>query len=122
MLKQMTVQAQIRLGASLLLVFAAVPALADTRFQVRRSMRNDVPAGKGQCDSRLQVDAQIEGSVRGDLVTIRTLAGRDARDDGSECNAPLPGRDIQGFGFEVKERRGEIRLAAEPSRRNDWSA
>jgi hypothetical protein len=85
-------------------------------------MRDDVPAGKGQCDIRLQVDNQVEVALRGDFLSVRTLSGRDARDDGSECNAPLPNRDIAGFNFEVKDSRGDIRLIAEPSRRNDWAA
>jgi hypothetical protein len=101
---------------------AALPAVADTRFQVRRMTRDDVPAGKGQCDIRLQVDDEVEVSVRGDLVAIRTIAGRDARDDGSECNAPLPDRDVAGFNFQVVESRNEIRLLGEPSRRNGFAA
>jgi len=85
--------------------------------------RDDVPLGKGQCDIRLQVDNQVEVSVRGDMVHIRTQAGRDAYDDGnSECNAPLPDREVPGFRFEVLERRGDIQLLAEPSRRNNYSA
>ena len=84
--------------------------------------RDDVPAGKGQCDIRLQVDNEVEVSVRGDLVAIRTISGHDARDDGSECNAPMPDHDIVGFKFEVMESRNEIRLLAEPSRRNDFAA
>src|SRR6266508_594860 len=110
MLKAMRVP---RTGAALMLFFAALPVLADTRFQVRRMTRDDVPFGKGQCDIRLQVDNQVEVAVRGDMVSIRTLAGRDARNDGSECNAPMP-RDPQGFNFEVKDSRGDIRLLAEP--------
>jgi hypothetical protein len=106
----------------LVLFLAALPAMADTRFQIRRMTRNDVPAGKGQCDIRLQVDNEVEVSLRGDLLAIRTFAGRDARDDGSECNAPLPNHDVQGFNFEVIERRGDIRLVAGPSRKNDFSA
>jgi hypothetical protein len=106
----------------MLLICAALPALADTRFQIRRMTRDDVPAGKGQCDIRLQVDGQVEVAVRGDQVSIKTLSGRDARDDGSECNAPLPNRDIGGFNFEVKDSRGEIRLIGQPSRRNEWAA
>jgi hypothetical protein len=101
---------------------AALPALADTRFQIRRMTRDDVPPGKGQCDIRLQVDNEVEVSVRGDLVAIRTVSGRDARDDGSECNAPLPSRDVVGFNFQVIDRRNEIRLLAEPSRRNSFAA
>lgn len=84
--------------------------------------RNDVPPGKGQCDIRLQVDNEIEVAVHRQMVSIRTLSGQEPRDDGSECNAPLPDRDIQGFNFEVKESRNEIRLIAEPNRRNDFTA
>ena len=108
----------LRIGAVMLGVLAALPAAADTQFRVRRMMRNDVPQGKGQCDIRLQVDNEVEVAVRGDVVSVRTLAGRDARDDGSECNEPLPGGNVQGFNFEVKDSRGDIRLIEEPSRRS----
>jgi hypothetical protein len=111
-----------RNGVALLLFCAALPALADTKFQIRRMTRNDVPLGKGQCDIRLQVDNEVEVSVRRDTVGIRTISGRDARDDGSECNAPLPDRDVPGFNFEVIESRNEIKMLAEPSRRNDFTA
>src|SRR6266700_5033947 len=100
MLKAMKVRLNARNGAALVILFAVIPALADTRFQIRRMTRDDVPLGKGQCDIRLQVDNQVEVAVRGDLASIRTLSGRDARDDGSECNAPLPSRDLQDFHFE----------------------
>jgi hypothetical protein len=96
----------------------AAPVMADTQFRVRRMNRNDVPFGKGQCDIRLQVDGEVEVTLRGDSVVIHTISGRDAFDDGSECNEPVPERGWQGFGFEVKERRGDIRLVAEPSPRN----
>jgi hypothetical protein len=105
-----------------LLVLAALPALADTRFQIRRMTREDVPPGKGQCDIRLQVDGEAEVTIRGDLATIRTISGRDARDDGSECNALLPNREASGFHFQVIDSRNEIRLTAEPSRRNQFAA
>lgn len=105
----------------ILAVLAAIPACADTRFRVRQMTRNDVPQGKGQCDIRIDVDNEVEVTVRRDMVLVRTLSGRDARDVGSECNAPLPDRDLRGFNFEVTERRNEIRLLEEPSRRNDFS-
>ena len=54
--------------ALLLLFCAALPTWADTRFQARRMTRDDVPAGKGQCDIRLQVDKEVEVSLRGDQV------------------------------------------------------
>jgi hypothetical protein len=106
----------------LLLLCAALPVSADTRFQVRRMTRNDVPAGKGQCDIHLMVDNEVEVSVRGDMVDIHTISGHDARDAGSECNAPLPDRDVAGFRFENIESRGEVRLIGEPSRRSGFAA
>jgi hypothetical protein len=111
-----------RYAGALLMLCAALPLLADTRFQVRRMTRNDIPAGKGQCDIQLQVDNEVEVSVRGDMVDIHTISGRDPRDDGSECNAPLPDRDVVGFRFENIESRGEVRLVGEPSRRNGFAA
>jgi len=109
-------------GMLFLVMLAAVPSQADTRFQIRRMTREDVPPGKGQCDIRLQVDGEAEVTIRGDLAAIRTISGRDARDDGSECNALLPNRQITGFRFEVIDSRNEIRLTAEPSRRNQFGA
>jgi hypothetical protein len=111
-----------RIGTILFAIAVAAPALADSQFQIRRMTRNDVPPGKGQCDIRLQVDDQAEITVRGDTVSIRTISGREPRDDGSECNAPLPFDDVMGFNFEVRDSRGEIRLVTEPSRRSRGAA
>jgi hypothetical protein len=112
-----------RIGALLLGAACCLPALADTSFRLRRMNRNDVPVGRGQCDVRLQVDDEVEVAVRGDSVFVRTIAGRDAYDDGnSECNMPLPDRPVSDFNFEVRDSRGDIRLISEPSRRNNWAA
>ena len=105
-----------------LAVTAAIPAWADTQFRIRQMNRDDVPRGKGQCDIRLQVDNEVEVAVRGDSVYIHTLAGQDARDDGSECNAPFPRREMPDLAFEVKDSRNQIRMVAPPDRRNDFAA
>jgi len=111
-----------RIGIPAVLLCAALPAMADTQFRIRRMTRDDVPAGKGQCDIRLQVDNEARVTVRGDSVFIRTIAGRDPWDDGSECNMPLPDRPVPDFRFEVKDSRNEIRLVEPPSPRNGFSA
>jgi hypothetical protein len=105
-----------------LAVLASVPAFGDTRFRVRQMTRNDVPFGRGQCDIRLQVDNEVEVAVRRDMVVVRTISGQDARDDGSECNFPLPDRDVRNFGFQVTDSRNDIRLMEPPTRRNDFAA
>lgn len=105
-----------------LLLWVTSPSLADTQFRVKQMTRSDVPLGKGQCDIRLRVDNEAEISVRGDMVYIRTVSGRDARDAGSECNEPLPARGVGGFNFEVLDRRGDIVLLSEPTPRTGYRA
>jgi len=110
-----------RLRVIALAALACLPAIADSQFRVRQTTRPDVPPGKGQCDIRLQVDEEIEVSVRGDTVFLRTLSGREARDDGSECNLPLPSREVRGFTFEVIDKRNQIRLVEAPGSRNGFA-
>ena len=113
-----------RTGLALLALtlFTTLPSAADTQFRIRQMTRNDVPPGKGQCDIRLQVDDQVEVAVRRDFVSVRRLSGQEARDDGSECNAPLPDRDLRDFNFQVIDSRNEIALAEPPSPSNDFTA
>ncbi|MCL4782723.1 MAG: hypothetical protein KJZ70_06790 [Bryobacterales bacterium] len=98
--------------------FLALPAAADTSFTVKRMTRTDVPSGKGQCDIRFRVDNEVEMAIRGDRVDIRTIAGRDARDDGSECNFPLPVGQVNNFRWEKRDGRGRVELMEEPTRRS----
>src|SRR5262249_42093960 len=98
----------------------AKPAKADLEFQVKRMTRTDVPSGKGQCDIRLQVDGEVEVTFRGDRVRVRTISGKEARDDGSECNQPMPSRSFGGFNFEVLDRRDRIDLIGGPDGRNGY--
>lgn len=111
-----------RIGILGMALAVVLPATADVQFRIRRMTRNDVPLGKGQCDIRLQVDNEARVTVRGDSVFIRTLAGRDPWDDGSECNAPLPDHPVAGFNFEVKDSRNEIQLMEQPNPRNGFAA
>jgi hypothetical protein len=109
-------------GCGIVLVLAGLPAFADTQFRVRAMKPTEAPLGKGQCDIRLRVDGQSEVSLHGDVVSVHTISGQDARDDGSACNQPLPERDIRGFAFQAKEGRGQARLVAPPSAGNDYRA
>jgi hypothetical protein len=111
----------IRTGLALAALCAALPALADSQFRIRRMTRNDVPPGRGQCDIVLQVDGDAEVSVRGDMLLIHTIGGREPRDDGSECNAPLPDRDVPGFNYQQVESRDQMRMLAPPDRRNGFA-
>jgi hypothetical protein len=108
----------VRLLCSLLLL---LPAYADIHFTAR-PMAGDVPRGKGQCNIRLLVDDAVEVSVHGDRVDVRNISGGDAHDNESECSAPMPNRDFEGFQFSVKEKRNEMRLTEPPSGRNGYRA
>ncbi len=111
-----------RAGMALLPLCAALPAMADSQFRVRQMTRGDVPAGQGQCDIRLIVDHEVEVSLRRDVVSVRTLGGLEPRDNGSECNAPLPdGVPPQNFNFRVTESRDQMRMLSQPSPRNGFA-
>jgi hypothetical protein len=112
------------LAALALLCVVSVPiaAVADVEFRARKMTREDVPLGKGQCDIRVRIDGEAEVSLRGDLVHLRTISGRDGRDDGSECNELLPARPVEEFNFEVRDSRGEIQLLSEPLARTGFRA
>jgi hypothetical protein len=103
-----------------LFVLVMMPVLADTEFRAARMTSG--PRGKGQCDIRLQIDQDAEVRVRGDWVSVRTISGRDAHDDGSACSEPLPGPWLRGFNFEVRNKRGDIALLSPPSGRNAYAA
>ena len=73
-------------------------------------------------DIRLQVDGEVEVTFRADRVHVHTISGREARDDGSECNQPMPTRSFAGFNFEVLDKRDQIDLTARPDRPTDYRA
>lgn len=102
-----------------LMTLLASSAFADTTFTARQMTRDDVPDGKGQCDIRFRVDNVVELTLRGNRVIIRTLAGRDSRDEGSECNFPLPNTYVDNFRWEKRDGRGKIELISEPGDRRN---
>jgi hypothetical protein len=104
-----------------LAVLAAVPARADSRFRITIMARPELQPGKGQCDIRLEIDNEVAITVRRDMVLIHTLSGEDARDDGSDCNAPLPAGDMPGFAVRTVDSRAEIQVLQRPSAHNDYA-
>lgn len=104
------------------LLLFALPAWADTQFTARPLANGKPSRGKDECNIRLMVDDAVEVSLHGDRVDVRNITGNGARDAGSECSAPLPDHEFEGFHFEVKEKRNEIHLAAPPAARNGYRA
>jgi hypothetical protein len=96
----------------------SIPLLGDSTFQVRIMNRRDIRPGVGQCDIRVVVDNEANVSLTGDTVSMRTIQGRESRDAGSECNAPLPRGTVDGFRFQVIDGRGQVALLSQPSFRS----
>jgi hypothetical protein len=101
-------------------VLSAIPACADSRFRITIMSRPELGPGKGQCDIRLSIDNEVQITLRRDQVLIHTVSGEDARDDGSDCNAPLPDHDVQNFSVQPVDSRSEIHILQRPSSRDDF--
>lgn len=104
-----------------LVLIAAGPARADTQFQAR-PLDSSVPSGKGACEIRVRVQGEAEVSVRAGTIFLHTISGPEARDEGSACNAPLPGRDLTDFHFQSHTKRTQARLLAAPSLDTEYQA
>ena len=76
---------------------------------------------EGQIDIRLRVDGEAEVAVHGDRITVRTLSGRPAYDQGSEYSAPLPQANL-AIDLDKRDGRGRVWLVEQPSRRNRYTA
>jgi hypothetical protein len=99
-------------------VLFGLSAMADTRFHPRMERAAGYSPGRGECVIRLVVDGEVQVNVRGDDVYVRTISGREARDNGSVCTAPMP-RNGGAISFEKREGRGEVQLLSQPSDRDD---
>jgi hypothetical protein len=104
-----------------ILAAVPVPASADSRFRIAVAAGPGVPPGRGECDIRLEIDREVKITIRRDAVVVATVSGEDARDGGSECNLPLPDREVRNFAVEPVDSRGQMRILERPSARNDYA-
>jgi hypothetical protein len=110
-----------RFAAIALTIVAAIPALADSRFRIAIMPRPALAAGAGQCDIRIEVDNDVQVTIRRDQVAIYNVSGEDARDDGSDCSVALPAAELHNFAIQPLDGRSEIHLLEQPSARNDYA-
>lgn len=116
------------LAAGALGTAATVPALAqparyidDSTFRIARSSDWNVAAANGVCRIRVFVDDRARVLFRGDQVIVRTETGRRSRDEGSECNQPLPFHRVDDFRVVAERGRGAVFDVDPPDRRNDFT-
>lgn len=94
-----------------------------TTFTVRRTNDWSEDRRDGRCRIRVRIDDDSDVELRGDQIRIRVLRGGPGRDEGSECNAPLPRNgEIRNFRFRGIDGRGNPRLVQEPGSRNYYVA
>jgi hypothetical protein len=101
----------------LLAVFAAAFVVASPagaqQFQRRATMVGGGGADRGKCTIEVVVDGVAEIEIRGDLGTIRNLAGNPAQWRRFQCSAPLP-RNPAEFRFQGIDGRGRQDLVRDP--------
>jgi len=95
-------------------------AQSDTVFTPKQK-NWDERADRGECTIRVWIDDEADIELRGGSVHIRTISGQPGRDDGTECNQPLPS-NVRKFEFKGIDGRGEVRLVQEPRPANNWTA
>lgn len=76
----------------------------------------------GKCTIRVRIDDEADVELRGNRVIIHVVKGAPGRDEGSECNSPLPYGGLSNFQFRGVDGRGQVRLVQEPRDSNRWSA
>jgi len=102
-------------------LLASTTASADSRFRITIMPRPELSPGRGQCDIRLEIDNEVRITIRRDMVLAHTVTGEDAQDDGSDCNTPLPDREVRNFAIEPLDSRSEVHILQRPSERNHYA-
>lgn len=91
--------------------------------QVRRTNDYSENRRDGRCTVRVRIDDEADVELRGDTIRIHVIKGGPGRDEGTECNAPLPtSGNITNFRFRGIDGRGNPRLVQEPASRNYYVA
>jgi len=94
-----------------------------TAFTVRRTNDWSPDRRDGKCTIRVRIDDESDVELRGDQIRIRPIKGGPGRDEGSECNTPLPtSGSFRNFRFRGIDGRGTPRLVQEPGSRNYYVA
>jgi hypothetical protein len=91
-------------------------------FTVRHSTDWSDSRANGECTIRVVIDHQVNVELRWDRIALQTLAGQPGRDNGSECNAPLPQGPVSNVDFQKLSGPGEAQLIQQPSADNNWAA
>jgi hypothetical protein len=102
-----------RLPAVFAIAFVVASQAGAQQFQRRATMVGGGGGDRGKCTIEVVVDGVAEIEIRGDMGTIRNLAGNPAQWRRFQCNAPLP-RNPAEFRFQGIDGRGRQELVRDP--------
>ena len=99
--------------AVLAVAFVVASQAGAQQFQRRATMVGGGGGDRGKCTIEVVVDGVAEIEIRGDVGTIRNLAGNPAQWRRFQCSAPLP-RNPAEFRFQGIDGRGRQELVRDP--------
>lgn len=104
----------------MLVVWGIVPGAQaqTTRLPVEAGLAGD--EGSEVCILRVRVSESTDVLLKGDRLTLRTIAGDAAVDAGSACSRTLPEGPVNSFRMETVRARGRVLLVENPSARNGF--
>jgi hypothetical protein len=106
-----------------LALWAAQCLLAQGEFQMQpRHMSGWNPnANQGRCRLLLWVDQRADVRIRGWDIWVRTIQGAPSRDEGSECDQPMPAT-VRDFQIRTVKGRGKVWVSQLPNPGNRYQA
>jgi hypothetical protein len=104
-------------------LLAAQCLFAQGEFQMQpRHMNGWNPdAMQGRCRLLLWVDQRADVRIRGWDIWVRTMQGAPSRDEGSECNQPMPA-SVRDFQIRTVKGRGKVWVSQLPNPQNRYQA
>ena len=102
------------LFAGFILLAPMALAQQESSFQPRFTSNGE--SREGYCRLRVRVDNVVDVIMVGDRVILRTLEGRPAFDEGSECSGPMPHRGVIDFDFRKTDGPGHATVMETPDR------
>jgi hypothetical protein len=104
-----------------LLAAQAVFAQGEFQMQPRHMSGWNPNANQGRCRLLLWVDQRADVRIRGWDIWVRTMQGAPSRDEGSECNQPMPAT-VRDFQIRTLKGRGKVWVSQLPNPGNRYQA
>lgn len=106
----------------LLLIGLLLPSVSlGQTLPAKRSSNYDPSRRDGRFDLRVRVDGSVDFFIRAGEIRYQVRSGAPPRDEGSEYRQELPLGEPLNLQLEQRDGRNTIRIAEEPSPRNNYT-